>query len=279
MQLKEALAQCQKYRRAFLATNFYNMETLFALVRAAGRATRPIILQTSPSTLDYVGLEVAINLARAATRQFQVDCWLHLDHCHELDMIQQCIEAGYDSVMIDASEKDMKTNIALTQQVVRMARPACVCVEAELGYVPKLGQKALTNEGLTDPQQAKVFAGETGVDMLAISIGTAHGFYKKEPNLDFDRLNEIRQLTDIPLVLHGGSGVPESQWRQAIDLGIVKINFATEIKNAFTGHLKKTLSYTDDIDLRRTFLPAIQEVEDLVRRKIEVCANDNVHSD
>ena len=176
--------------------------------------------------------------------------------------------------MIDASEKDLDTNIAMTQHVVKMAQSREVCVEAELGYVPKLGQNDLTNEGMTCPQQAKKFTNETGVDMLAVSIGTAHGFYRQEPNLDFDRLKEIRRLTNVPLVLHGGSGVSESQWQKAIDCRIVKINFATEIKDTFTGALQNTMAETDDIDLRRTFLPAIQEVEDLVRRKLEVCENN-----
>lgn len=273
MKLLQALKEKQKVGQALLAVNFYNMETLLSICRAARRQSSPIILQTSPSTLKYTGLSVAVAMARAAASQEGVQAWLHLDHCHDSDLIQQCIDAGYDSVMIDASEQDIDNNIKLTRQAIEMARPAGVCVEAELGYIPKLEQSALTSDGMTTPEEAQRFVEATEVDMLAVSIGSAHGFYKEEPDLDFTRLKTIRNVVEIPLVLHGGSGLSAQQWKRAIELGIVKVNFATEVKDTFMQRLKQTLEESNNIDLRKVFPPAMKAVEELVSKKMLLCSN------
>ena len=273
MKLLRLLKERQETGQAVLAVNFYNMETLLSVCRAAKKQSCPLILQTSPSTLNYAGLSVAVAMARAAILQNDVQAWLHLDHCHDLDVIKQCIEAGFDSVMIDASEQCIDENIRLTQQVIRMARPAGVCVEAELGYIPKLEQAALTSAGMTTSEEAQRFVEATEVDMLAVSIGSAHGFYKEEPNLDFNRLQTIRNVVKTPLVLHGASGLSAQQWKHAIELGIVKINLATEVKDTFTQKLKQALGENKNIDLRETFPSAMKAVEELVARKMALCSN------
>ncbi|MCC6424466.1 MAG: class II fructose-bisphosphate aldolase [Phycisphaerales bacterium] len=259
-------------KTALLATNFYNYETLLGVLHAARQQKSEIILQTSPSTISYLGSPaVAAAMARSVADQEGVTAYLHLDHATDMDMLRACVDAGYDSVMIDASEKPLKDNIAMTRQAVDYAHAAHVAVESELGYVPKLGQHDVTTDGFTRPDEAKLFAQETAVDTLAVAIGTAHGFYKQTPRLDFDRLAAIRAVVDIPLVLHGGSGLAPEMWQKAIDRGIAKINFATEIKNAFIRGIKKEFQTQESIDLRTIFPPAIAAVTTLVASKIMIC--------
>jgi tagatose 1,6-diphosphate aldolase GatY/KbaY len=269
MNLHEFLKNKQKEKSAILAINFYNYETLCGVLTAYSNLKQPIILQTSKSTLDYLGLEVAVKMARAALNQFGVQGWLHLDHANSVELIQKCLDAGYDSVMIDASELSFEKNIEVTSQVVQMAEKYDAHVEAELGYVAKLGQEQDVSSGYTDPGQAVEFVKGTGIDSLAVAIGTAHGFYKGEPKLDLERLENIQSTTDACLVLHGGSGVPISTLREAVKRGICKINLATEIKNEFMKHLKSEILNNDDIDLRNVFPPAIKSVTKLVSDKYQ----------
>ena len=272
MPFLDSLRRHRDAGHALLAANFYNAETLLAVLRAARATSGEIILQTSPSTIEYLGgVTLTAAMARAAAQQLDVTAWLHLDHAADAKLIEACVAERYDSVMIDASESDFATNVRRTRETVALAHARGVAVEAELGYVPKLGQTGVTEAGLTTPAQAAEFAAATGVDLLAVAIGTAHGFYKKPPKLDYERLSAIRKLVDAPLVLHGGSGVDPEAWQEAIRRGIAKINFATEIKDTFTRAVKQTLVAGDEIDLRKTFPPAMQAVTDLVAAKIQVC--------
>ncbi len=269
MTLKEKYIQLQGKSGALLATNFYNFETLRAEMQAASKLNKPIILQLTQSSIDYMGLENALNMGRTALKYYGVEGWIHLDHGGSVELAEQCIKAGFDSVMFDGSELPMEQNIELTQKVVKMAQEKGVCVEAELGYVAKLGQSTEKME-YTSAEDAKAFAEATGIDALAIAIGTAHGFYKEEPRLDFDRLSEIAAATNVALVLHGGSGVPDEQVRKAVELGIKKLNVATEIKNAFMENLKYLLLNNTEIDLRKVFPPAILAVQNLVESKLNL---------
>jgi fructose-bisphosphate aldolase class II/tagatose 1,6-diphosphate aldolase GatY/KbaY len=271
MHLKEALESCRQRGAAVLATNFYNAETLLAVLRAAREVGSVLILQTSPATLSYLGLETAVAMARATSREIGVTAWLHLDHARDTDLVRRCIEAGYDSVMIDASEKDFDTNVRLARDVVALACPRGVLVEAELGYVPKLGEREAEEFDMTSPEQAKRFVQETGVDLLAVAIGNAHGFYKRQPRLDIGRLKAIRESVDAFLVLHGASGIPDDQWIEAVRNGIVKVNFATEIKDTFMACLREAISGSDSIDIRQVFPPAMQAVTALVKGKLQLC--------
>lgn len=267
--LKNKLKQMQQQKTSLLATNFYNYETLCGIMEAASEMKQPVILQLTRSSIDYMGMQVAVNMAKTALEQYHVEGWLHLDHSDSYELVADCLEAGFDSVMIDASEKSLEENIAITQKVVLLAAKYNANVEAELGYVAKLGQST-EKTGFTDPEEARYFVEQTGVDALAVAIGSAHGFYKEEPKLDIERLRQIHQITDVALVLHGGSGIPASSLREAINNGICKINLATEIKNIFIRTLDKCLSAKEEIDLRKLFPPAIKAVSDLVRGKLEI---------
>lgn len=269
MLLQEKLLALRKEKKAILATNFYNFETLAGILRAAARKQSPVILQLSESSIHYMGLKTAVAMARAAMAETGVQAWLHLDHGSHPDLVRRCLDAGFDSVMIDASEHPFEYNVEITRQVVREAEPYRACVEAELGYVAKLGQDQ-SGGGFTSPDDARRFVEETGVHALAVAIGSAHGFYKEPPRLRLDLLEEIAQATPVPLVLHGSSGIPDDMLREAIRRGITKINLATETKNIFMLKLRQLLATSDEIDLRKVFPHAIDEVIHLISNKLDI---------
>lgn len=269
MILQDKLARCKIEGRALLAANFYNFETLAGILMAAKELNEPVILQLSESSIKYLGLELAAKLARAGLSQYGVEGWLHLDHGASPEMAARCLDAGFDSVMIDVSEKPFSENYRITREVVALAKAYGANVEAELGFVAKLGQEQ-DSLGFTRPEEARDFVEKTGVNALAVAIGTAHGFYKEEPKLDLERLRLINEITPVPLVLHGGSGIPDAMVRSAIRLGIVKVNLATESKNAFMKELKNVLFMTEEIDLRKTFPPAIEAVKQIILHKLRL---------
>ncbi|MEO8111657.1 MAG: class II fructose-bisphosphate aldolase [Ginsengibacter sp.] len=272
MRLQEKFRELQKQKQALLATNFYNFETLKGVLEAASSLKKPIVLQLTKSSIDYLGLTVAVNLAESMLKFYQVEGWIHLDHGDSYDLAAKCLDAGFDSVMIDASEKPFTENVQITKSVVMLAEKYGANVEAELGYVAKLGQKT-SKVSFTEPEDAKRFVEETGVDALAVAIGSAHGFYKEAPMLDLNRLSEIKKVTDAALVLHGGSGIPHDTLREAIQRGICKINLATEIKNIFMKTLKNKLTNEDEIDLRKVFPVATNAVTELVKNKLQAIQN------
>lgn len=272
MKIKQKLQHFTTQKRGLLATNFYNLETLQGVLMAAKALDEPLILQLTQSSIDYMGLEVAVALGRTGLKQFGVEGWLHLDHGGSVDLVQRCLDAGFDSVMIDGSELPYAENVKITHEVVRRAERYGVHVEAELGYVAKLGQSH-AKQGFTQPSEAKAFVESTGVDALAVAIGTAHGFYKEEPHLDIPLLAEIARATPATLVLHGGSGVPEGQLKMAISNGICKVNLATEIKNIFMKTLQQELAGNEEIDLRKVFPKATAQITKLVKTKLRIMKN------
>ena len=269
VKLKDKFNSLKQQKKALLATNFYNLETLQGVATAAQLSQQPLILQLTKSSIDYMGLPVAVTMARSIIDSYNLQSWLHLDHGDSYELAARCLDAGFDSVMIDASEKSFEENIKITKSIVKLAESYGAVVEAELGFIAKLGQ---TNEGagFTDPQEAKTFVDETGVDTLAVAIGSAHGFYKQEPKLDLERLKAISIATGIPLVLHGASGIPDETLVASVERGICKINLATEIKNIFMQTLKTTLGGQEEIDLRKVFPWATKAVTQLVQKKLEV---------
>jgi tagatose 1,6-diphosphate aldolase GatY/KbaY len=269
MKLQNKLLDLRSERKAILAANFYNLETLQAIIQGASAAGAPVILQLSESSIDYIGLDLAVQMAKTALQGSGVEGWLHLDHGSSIGLVQRCLDAGFDSVMIDASEKPMEENMKISREAVRLAEPYGASVEAELGYIAKLNQKQ-DQSGFTQPEDAKFFTEETGVNALAVSIGSAHGFYKEEPRLDIELLARIRDSVNTPLVLHGSSGIPDGTIVNAIKNGITKINLATETKNAFMRKLKADLLHTDEIDLRIVFPKATETARELILNKLRV---------
>lgn len=268
MKLQHKLRECRLTKTALLAVNFYNFETLEGLLLGAKEMDCPIILQLSESSLHYLGVEPAARMARAMLKQFEVQGWLHLDHGAHIDLIRACLDVGFDSVMIDASEKSFAENVRITSEVVDIAQYYGANVEAELGYVAKLGQHQQTV--FTTGEEARRFEEATGIDALAVAIGSAHGFYKQPPNLSMESLRDIRAQTKSALVLHGSSGIPDAQLVAAVQNGISKINLATETKNIFMTKLQALLADGKEIDLRKVFPEAIDEIRKLIVGKLKV---------
>ncbi len=267
MRLRDKLYELRGNGKAILATNFYNLETLQGILRAAAVSESPVILQLSKSSLDYIGIGLAATMARKALQDYRVEGWIHLDHGDSVDLVKKCLDAGFDSVMIDASEQPFDKNVEITSSVVKLARKYGANVEAELGYVAKLGQKQ-SGKVFTQPEEALRFVELTGVDALAVAIGSAHGFYKESPVLQIELLESIRMAVPAALVLHGSSGIPDEMLRDAVKHGICKINLATEIKDAFMKKLKSILLTTDEIDLRKVFPVATNSVTELIKNKM-----------
>ncbi|HHX86691.1 MAG TPA: class II fructose-1,6-bisphosphate aldolase [Firmicutes bacterium] len=272
--LTEVLYQASRGGYAVGAFNCHNMEVVQSIVRAAEAEQAPVIIQASQGAIRYAGLEYITSLVKQAVREVTVPVVLHLDHGTSLEQVVQCIRYGFTSVMIDGSKLPLQENIELTAEAVRIARAVGVSVEAEIGKIGGTEDDISVQESeafLTDPEEARRFAEETKVDALAIAIGTAHGQYKGEPKLDFDRLEKINRLVACPLVLHGSSGVPDESLNRAIQLGIRKINIDTNIREAFVGAVREVLELNpEEIDPRNILGPAREAAEKIIREKIKV---------
>lgn len=270
---KEMLLDAQKGAYAVGAFNVENMEMVKAVIAVAQELKAPVILQTTPSTVRYGELSTFVAMVSAEAEKIKTPVALHLDHGNSFALAAQALRSGYTSIMIDGSHESFEDNIALTKRVVEMAKPNDIPVEAELGKVGgKEDDTSSAGDIYTDPQEAKEFAERTMVDSLAVAIGTAHGFYKETPILDQHRLEEIRSLVSVPLVLHGASGLGDEEVRGCIQKGICKVNFATELRVAYTDAVKKLLrEQPDTYDPKKLGEAGIAGVKEIVRKKLQVC--------
>lgn len=268
---KELLADAYRNRYAVAAFAAHNMEMMRAVVEAAEEAGAPVILQTTPATLRYAGLESIVAMARAAAEGAKVPVALHLDHGDTFETVVRCLRAGYTSVMVDASRLPFLENAAFVAKVTEAAHAAGVPVEAELGTIGGAEEGGAGEEELTDSEAAEEFVRRTGIDFLAPAFGTVHGVYKGEIRLDFSRLEAISRRVGLPLVMHGASGVSGEMIRRAIARGVSKVNFSTELKRAFVRQLRNYLSnHPEETDPRRILLPAREAVKQIAKRKIEI---------
>ncbi|NLW44021.1 MAG: class II fructose-1,6-bisphosphate aldolase [Syntrophomonadaceae bacterium] len=270
--MKELLAKAEEGKYAVGAFNANNMEIVQAIAIAAEKEQAPVIMQASQGAIKYAGLDYIIGMVRIAAENARVPIALHLDHGTSFEQVVRCIRGGFSSVMFDGSQLPLEENIAITKKVVEIARPINVSVEAELGKIGGTEDDISVKESLfTDPYEAEIFVRETGVDALAVAIGTAHGQYKGEPKLDFERLEKIRSLVNIPIVLHGSSGVPDESITKAISLGVRKVNIDTNIREAFVARLKQEMDKNPaEIDPRKLLGPAREAAVELIREKIRL---------
>lgn len=270
----ELLKKADQEGYAVGAFNANNMEIIQAIVTAAEMENSPVIMQASQGAITYAGLDYITGIVRIAARGAKVPVALHLDHGTDFDQVVRCFRSGFSSVMYDGSKLSLEDNIAITNRVLEMARPVGVSVEAELGKIGGTEDHVTVSEKeamFTDPEEARYFVEKTGVDSLAIAIGTAHGQYQGEPKLDFERLKIIRELTGIPIVLHGSSGVPDEAVRQAIELGVRKVNIDTNIRESFVSAMRKVIAEKpDEIDPRKILGPAREATIEMIRDKIRV---------
>jgi ketose-bisphosphate aldolase len=240
--LSELLKDAADRHYAVGAFNFCNAETAQAVVETAVAMRSPVIMMIGPGEFPLLGVRAAADIAKSAARDAGVPVCLHLDHAYEYELVAECIDAGFPSVMIDASRLPFEENIALTSRVIEIAKARGVDVEAELGAVGRVDDCAVEGgsaECLTSPSEAAEFCDRTGVDALAVAIGNAHGIYTQRPELDFVRLQEIRDATGVPLVLHGGSGTPLEQLQRSIEIGVSKVNVASELSRAYLAAVTK----------------------------------------
>lgn len=273
----EMLKKAQAGHYAVGAFNVENMEMVMAVIKAAEEMNSPVIMQTTPSTVKYAGLDYYLAMVRTAAERASVPVAIHLDHGSSFELAMQALRTGYTSIMIDGSHGSFEENVALTRRVADACLPSQISVEAELG---KVGGKeddleAENDSPYTDPQQAKEFAERTNATSLAVAIGTVHGLYQGTPKLDFERLAAIREVVSIPLVLHGASGVPDDAVRESIRLGICKVNFATELRIAYSDGVKKYLAENPDgFDPKKYGAAGMENVTALVKEKISVCGSE-----
>ncbi|MCP4583813.1 MAG: class II fructose-1,6-bisphosphate aldolase [candidate division Zixibacteria bacterium] len=277
--------------------NVNNLEFVQAVVQTANEMKSPVIIAASTSALKYAGLENLVAIVKAEVKGISVPVALHLDHGATFDDAKRCIDAGFTSVMIDGSHHPFKENIRITKEVVDYAHKHNVTVEAELGKLAGIEDDVkvdAANATYTDPDEAVEFVEKSGCDALAIAVGTSHGAYKfkSEAKLDFDRIEKIKTMVNIPLVLHGASGVPaelidkltkyggkipgakgvpDEAYREAVKRGINKINIDTDLRLAFTATVREVLTTkTAEFDPRKILGPARDAIKEVIRQKIEI---------
>jgi fructose-bisphosphate aldolase class II len=278
------------------AFNINNLETVLAIIESVVEEGSPAIIAMTPSAIRYGGLGYLSALSKVAANEVSQPVSLHLDHGKEFQTVEKCIEAGFTSVMIDASHADFEENVAVTRKVVELAQPKGVSVEAELGRLAGLEETTVADADavFTDPDAAREFVERTEVDALAVAIGTSHGAYKfkGEPKLDFERLKAIREKVDVLLVLHGASsvpkwiiekatkygatltgakGIPEEHIKKAISMGVSKINIDTDLRLSFTGAVREVLATSPkQYDPRKILGPAKEAMKTVVREKMRL---------
>lgn len=234
--MSEMLVKARKERYAVGAFNILDYTSMRAVILAASELESPVIVQTSEKTVHFWGFKSIISWISELETISNIPVAIHLDHCKDLDLISRCIDEGWTSVMIDASSFPFEKNMELTEKVVRMAHPHQVSVEAELGEIGGVEDDIIVDEAsahLASPEKARIFLESVDVDCFAPAIGTAHGIYKGKPKIAFDRLAEIAEMTDIPLALHGGTGLSVDDFNKCISFGCAKINISTQLKYAF----------------------------------------------
>lgn len=274
---KELLLDAQKNHYAIGAFNVENMEMVQAVIAAAEELSSPVIIQTTPGTLKYADPELYYANVAAAAKAAKVPVVMHLDHGSSFNLAMRCFRAGYTSVMIDGSHDPFEQNITVTKSVVDACHAAGIPVEAELG---KVGGKeddldGGEGNGYTVPAEAAEFVEKTGVDSLAVAIGTAHGVYKGIPKLDLERISQIREVVSVPLVLHGTSGVPDDTVRECVRRGMCKVNYATDLRIAFSNGVKEYLAANPDVyDPKKYCAKGRELVKQYVMSKILVCGSN-----
>lgn len=277
--MNEFLPKAKAKKFAVGQFNMNNLEFAQAIMQAAMELKSPFIYGVSEGALKYMGIEFTVAIAEAAAKKSGLPIALHLDHGSSFEVAMKCIRAGFSSVMFDGSHHGFEDNIRLTKEVVKAARAMGVSVEGELGTIGGVEDDISVDEenaNLAKPEEAIRFYEETGVDCLAIAVGTAHGMYAGEPNIRFDIIEKVSAAIPVPVVLHGGSGVPDEMIRKSIQAGVGKINVNTENQVACTETIRSVLAKDAKVyDPRKYLTPARQAMVDVVKSKIELFGSAN----
>lgn len=276
---KELLDRAKAGHYAVAAFNTNNLEYIQAILEAAVSSRSPIIIEAAKSEVDYMDGYAFVAIVKALAEKLPIPVSIHLDHGPSYEEALRCIRYGFTSVMYDGSALPLDENIANTKQVVTAAHACGVSVEGEIGVIGQAddGPEGKKNNGvgLADPDQCEQFVKETGVDCFAAAIGNAHGLYMEEPRLRFDLLAEIEKRTGVPLVLHGGTGIPLDDIRKAITMGVAKINFSTVMRKGCIETLARTLNENPgELDLMKLLTPAKEKMIEIAKAHIEMCMSD-----
>jgi ketose-bisphosphate aldolase len=272
--LKELLKKADQGGYAIPSFNYSDIWDFLAIIEAAEEEEAPVMIASNPLVVMDIGVELCGAFGKAAMEKAKTPLIHHLDHSFRVDMCKSAIDYGYPSVMIDASKYSLKENIKAVQEVVAYAHPQGVHVEAEIGKIKGKGIEGDFKGGdfLVQVDEAAALVKETGVDSLAVGIGTAHGFYEGKPEINFQRLAEVNKAIDTPLVLHGGTGIPEEDIRKAIKNGINKVNVGTIIHCTYMNNLREELvkmgpnPYTLDV-----VKPVKEKIKEVVKMWIRTC--------
>lgn len=278
--LKEILAGTREGHYAVGGFNFNGYEDAQGIIEGAAAKNSPVILMASMGAVSYIGLHQVAGMVKGMAESVDIPVCLHLDHATDYALIKEAIRAGFSSVMVDASAKDYETNIADSKAIVEFAKLYGCSVEAELGKVGGKEENIVVEDAsaaFTDPADVPRFVEETGIDALAVAIGTVHGFYKSEPKLDFERLEKIVKITDCPLVLHGGSGVPVEDFKKCVRMGMSKINVGTELKATFSKAVRDAVAANPEsvFDPRKYVGPVKAACAEVVKGKIDIFGSEN----
>ncbi|WP_270167417.1 class II fructose-1,6-bisphosphate aldolase [Paenibacillus sp. SYP-B4298] len=277
--MNEFLPKAKANKFAVGQFNMNNLEFAQAIVDAAIEEKAPFIYGVSEGALKYMGIEFTVAIAEAAAKKSGLPIALHLDHGSSFEVAMKCIRAGFSSIMFDGSHYSLEDNIRLTKEVVKAARAMGVSVEGELGTIGGVEDDISVDDehaSLAKPEEAIRFYEETGVDCLAIAVGTAHGMYKGEPKIHYDIIQKVVDAIPVPVVLHGGSGVPDDAIRQAIQAGVGKINVNTENQVACTNAIREVLAANATVyDPRKYLTPARNAMQAVVQEKIRLFGSSN----
>lgn len=277
--MNDFLPQAKEGKYAVGQFNLNNLEFAQAITEAATKLNSPFIFGVSEGALKYMGIEYTVALAKASAQQSGLPIALHLDHGSNFDIAMKCIRAGFSSIMFDGSHHSFEENIRLTKEIVKVAHAMGVSVEGELGTIGGVEDDLNVDEAdasLAKPEEAIRFYEETGVDALAIAVGTAHGMYAGEPNIHFDIIKEVASKIPAAIVLHGGSGVPEEMIKKAIEAGAAKINVNTENQVAATAAIREVLNKDGKVfDPRKYLTPARNAMVEVVSEKIRLFGSAN----
>lgn len=253
------------------AFNIHCYEMLPSMIKSAEDNDRPIIIQTSLGTVEYIGMELLIKSVKELAEKSKISVCLHMDHCKDIDAIKKAIDLGYSSVMYDGSSLPLEENIKNIKKVVKYAHEKGVSVEGEVGSIGGAEDGVVLSEktGYTKPEDAYKFIKETGVDALAVAIGTTHGQYKSKANIDYNLLKELKSnITGVGLVLHGGTGVSDEDIRKCSIEGIKKINVGTELNKGYIEEVNKSFPLAKPTtSLRNLFKPANEKIEEIIKNK------------
>ncbi len=278
--LKEILENTRKEGYAVGGFNFNSYEDAQGIINGAVEKNSPVILMASMGACKYIGLHQTVGMVKGMAASVNIPVCLHLDHATDKEFIKEAIKAGFSSVMIDASAEDFETNIRDTKEIVDFAKDYHCSVESELGKVGGKEENIVVSDEkatFTQPADVPRFVEETGIDALAIAFGSVHGFYKSEPKLDFERLEEIAKITDCPLVLHGGTGIPVEDFKKCVKLGISKINVGTELKKTYSDTVRKMCNDLPEkeVDPRKYMGPVKDACAEVVKGKVDVFGSAN----